>query len=184
MPSYHNILRCGPGTNPGHLDAGADAVTWVSPEGIKVAVPYANLRAATWYDLGKACQLWLADNAGELFRYDGFKLTDFDALAKAVGDGSKGAIKLSKRTRAAAGQTWGTVRVIGTYSSPSFFGRRMLVAATRVGSLLRSGGFFVAWEEPPYSIHLRGREGALRGSACSTVPACMPLVPPLRYALH
>lgn len=107
-------MRCPSVQNEGRLEISSDAVLWVSRAGdAKREVPLANVKAAAWYDTGRAFQLWLTDNAGELYRFDGFKSIDFERVGTAISAGSGGAVKLVKRALGTKGQNWGTLRVNG-----------------------------------------------------------------------
>lgn len=70
-----------------------------------------DLKSASWYDLARACQLWLTDGKGQLHRFEGFKQGDFERIATAIQASSN--VKLQKKELSSKGRSFGGVRING-----------------------------------------------------------------------
>lgn len=78
----------------------------------KKSLDLRKLATAHWCDVGRSCQLFLRDKEGTLYRFEGFKSTDDDAISNAL-LGSKAAIKLERMKLGAKGGNWGDWEVNG-----------------------------------------------------------------------
>lgn len=97
--------------NEGRLEASSEALTWVARAGDKnVKLPLSAAKAVSFYDMGRACQLWLTDQKGVMHRFDGFRLADYDRLASFF---SGVGLTLAKRELSAKGRNWGSMRING-----------------------------------------------------------------------
>lgn len=86
-------------------------MTWVARAGDKTSkVPLSTAKSVAFYDMGRACQLWLTDDQGVLHRFDGFRLADYDRLASFFSDAG---LTLAKRELSAKGRNWGSMRING-----------------------------------------------------------------------
>lgn len=124
--------------NEGRLDLTADATTWTARTGdSRRAIDLRRVGSAHWVDAGRACQLWLREgsagaeggagsagaaaapwSSGELHRFEGFKVADFEAVAGilesspvagTLAGGAPGAgVKLQRLKPSLRGRNWGT----------------------------------------------------------------------------
>ena len=73
-------------------------------------VPLAGARAVSFYDMGRACQLWVSDAGGDLHRFDGFRAGEYDKLAAFF---SAAGLTLARKELATKGRNWGSLRLSG-----------------------------------------------------------------------
>lgn len=100
-----------PPQNEGRLDATPEVLLWRSRADDKAhKVPLAGARAVSFYDMGRACQLWVSDASGDLHRFDGFRAGEYDKLAAFF---SAAGLTLARKELATKGRNWGSLRLSG-----------------------------------------------------------------------
>jgi hypothetical protein len=107
-PAHHHHHRA---QNEGKLEASPELISWRSRAEDKVVkVALAGAKAVSFYDMGRACQLWVSDANSELHRFDGFRASEYDKLAAFF---SAAGHTLARKELSTKGRNWGSLRLAG-----------------------------------------------------------------------